>query len=131
MDIFALESGTLPPGERLRIRTGIALELPEGTEGQVRPRSGLAFRHGVTVLNTPGTVDSGYRGEVMVILVNLGQETFNVKAGMRIAQLVVKPVLKAVIEEVNSLNGTPRGSGGFGSTGSGEYVASGSVDDGA
>ena len=117
MDIFALESTVLLPGERKRIRTGIALELPEGTEAQVRPRSGLAFRHGITVLNSPGTVDSGYRGEVMVILINLGQVPFTVDAGMRIAQLVIKPVLTAGIREVDALNGTERGGGGFGSTG--------------
>ena len=117
MDIFALESVALLPGERKRIRTGIALELPEGTEAQVRPRSGLAFRHGITVLNSPGTVDSGFRGEVMVILINLGQVPFNVDAGMRIAQMVVKPVLRAGIQEVDELNGTERGGGGFGSTG--------------
>ena len=117
MDIFALESVVLLPGERKRIRTGIALELPEGTEAQVRPRSGLAFRHGITVLNSPGTVDSGYRGEVMVILINLGQAAFTVEAGMRIAQMVVKPVLTAGIQEACALNGTERGGGGFGSTG--------------
>lgn len=107
----------LAPGERTLVPTGLALEIPDGFEAQVRPRSGLAFRHGVTCLNTPGTIDSDYRGEVKVLLVNLGQQAFTVERGMRIAQLVVAPVTRAVLEERTHLGGTARGAGGFGSTG--------------
>jgi dUTP pyrophosphatase len=107
----------LAPGDRAMIPTGIAIALPPGTEGQVRPRSGLAIRHGVTVLNAPGTVDADYRGEIQVILVNLGREIFTVERGMRIAQLVITPILQAVICEVASLDETTRGVGGLGSTG--------------
>jgi dUTP pyrophosphatase len=107
----------LAPGSRAMIPTGIALALPPGTEGQVRPRSGLAARHGVTILNTPGTIDADYRGEVQVILINLGAETFTVERGMRIAQLVVAPVARAELREVDALDTTRRGAGGFGSTG--------------
>jgi len=107
----------LEPGARLLVPTGLVLELPEGTEGQVRPRSGLALRHGVTLLNTPGTIDADYRGEVKVILINHGQETFTVAHGDRIAQLVVAAVLQAEIVEVEELTDTARGAGGFGSTG--------------
>ena len=105
------------PGERVQIPTGLILELPAGWEGQVRPRSGLALRHGVTLLNTPGTIDSDYRGEVKVILVNLGQEDFRVTRGDRIAQLVVARVAQVVVVETDSLASTRRGDGGFGSTG--------------
>jgi dUTP pyrophosphatase len=108
---------TLAPGARAMVPTGIAMALPPGTEAQVRPRSGLAARHGVTVLNSPGTVDADYRGEIQVILINLGQEPFAVTRGMRIAQLIVAPVSRARLDEVDSLDATPRGSGGFGSTG--------------
>ena len=97
--------------------TGIAIALPPGTEGQVRPRSGLAARHGITVLNTPGTVDSDYRGEIQVILVNLGGESFSVERGLRIAQLVIAPVLHAQLSEQKKLDKTARGAKGFGSTG--------------
>ncbi|MGX1790688.1 dUTP diphosphatase [Bosea sp. NPDC055332] len=107
----------LEPGARLLVPTGLVLELPEGTEGQVRPRSGLALRHGVTLLNTPGTIDADYRGEVKVILINHGQEVFTVEHGDRIAQLVVAAVLQAGIVEVEELSDTTRGAGGFGSTG--------------
>jgi dUTP pyrophosphatase len=107
------------PGQRATIPTGIAMALPAGTEGQVRPRSGLAARHGVTVLNTPGTIDADYRGEIQVILVNLGGETFVVSRGMRIAQMVIASVLRARISESPVLDQTTRGSGGFGSTGTG------------
>jgi len=107
----------VPPGERIQVPTGLILELPTGWEGQVRPRSGLALRHGVTLLNTPGTIDSDYRGEVKVILVNLGQEDFLVSRGDRIAQLVVAPVSQVVLSEKDSLASTDRGEGGFGSTG--------------
>ena len=107
----------LAPGARALIPTGIAIALPPGAEAQVRPRSGLAARHGVTVLNTPGTIDADYRGEVQVILVNFGSESFAVTRGMRIAQLVVAPVARARLREVAALDATPRGDGGFGSTG--------------
>jgi len=108
---------TIGPGERAAVPTGFKLGLPEGFEAQVRPRSGLALRNGVTCLNTPGTVDSDYRGEVMVLLVNLGQEPFVVTRGMRIAQLVVAPVVRASLEERAHVGETARGAGGFGSTG--------------
>ena len=107
----------IAPGERAMIPTGIAIALPPGTEGQVRPRSGLAIRHGVTVLNAPGTVDADYRGEIQVILVNLGQKSFTVQRGMRVAQLVIASTVQSVICEVASLDETIRGAGGFGSTG--------------
>ena len=107
----------IAPGARAMIPTGICIALPPGTEGQVRPRSGLALRHGVTVLNAPGTVDADFRGELQVILVNHGQESFTVERGMRIAQLVIAATLQAVICEVASLDETTRGVGGFGSTG--------------
>lgn len=110
---------TLAPGERTLVPTGLAMALPAGFEAQVRPRSGLAAKHGVTVLNTPGTIDADYRGEVKVILVNLGQEPFEIVRGERIAQMVVAPVLQAHIREVDSLSETARGAGGFGSTGRG------------
>lgn len=109
----------IAPGKRAMIPTGIAIALPAGTEAQVRPRSGLAARHGVTVLNTPGTIDADYRGEIQVILINLGDEPHVVRRGARIAQLVIAPVLHAAITESRELSGTGRGSGGFGSTGSG------------
>ena len=108
---------TLAPGQRAMIPTGLAIALPAGTEAQVRPRSGLAAKNGVSVLNTPGTVDADYRGEIQVILVNFGAESFRVDRGLRIAQLVIVPVLRAKLTEVKSLNETVRGSGGFGSTG--------------
>ncbi len=107
----------LEPGERLLVPTGLVLELPVGTEGQVRPRSGLALRHGVTLLNTPGTIDADYRGEVRVILINHGREAYTVTHGDRIAQLVVAAVLQAEIVEATELSDTTRGAGGFGSTG--------------
>jgi dUTP pyrophosphatase len=108
---------TLPPGGRELIATGFAIALPDGFEAQVRPRSGLAARHGLTVLNTPGTIDADYRGEIQVILINLGSEPFVVTRGMRIAQLVVAPVARAGVTEVDTLEDTARGAGGFGSTG--------------
>jgi dUTP pyrophosphatase len=107
------------PGRRMLVPTGLVLELPSGFEGQVRPRSGLALKYGITCLNTPGTIDSDYRGEVKVLLVNLGDEDFSVIRGMRIAQLVIAPVSRATVE-IRSLAGTTtRGEGGFGSTGLG------------
>ena len=105
------------PGKRALVPTGLILEIPEGMEGQVRPRSGLAFKHGLTVLNSPGTVDSDYRGEVKVLLVNLGDEDFAVTRGMRIAQIVFAAVTQATVEERSLAGGTARGAGGFGSTG--------------
>ncbi|MEM5583260.1 dUTP diphosphatase [Roseibium sp. AS2] len=108
---------SLAPGDRALIPTGFAMALPAGFEAQVRPRSGLAAKHGVTVLNTPGTIDADYRGEVKVILINLGNEPFEVSRGERIAQMVIAPVLQARILEVETLSDTARGAGGFGSTG--------------
>lgn len=111
------EELTLEPGERLLVPTGLVLELPPGWEGQVRPRSGLAVRHGIGLLNSPGTIDSDYRGEVQVLMVNLGTEPFVVRRGDRIAQLVVAPVAAVEVREAGSLSPTDRGDGGFGSTG--------------
>ena len=105
------------PGKRALVPTGLIMEIPEGMEGQVRPRSGLALKHGITCLNTPGTIDSDYRGEVKVILANLGEDSFEVKRGERIAQLVPARVSQAVLVEVDQLDTTARGAGGFGSTG--------------
>lgn len=107
----------LLPGRRALVPTGLIFEIPDGYEGQVRPRSGLAFKHGITCLNTPGTIDSDYRGEVQVLLVNLGDEGFAIDRGMRIAQLILAPVSHAAIEERDIANETARGAGGFGSTG--------------
>jgi dUTP pyrophosphatase len=107
----------LRPGARFAVPTGLAFALPDGFEGQVRPRSGLAARHGVTQVNTPGTIDADYRGEVKVILINLGEEDFTIRRGDRIAQLVIAPVTRASWLEVESLDETLRGAGGFGSTG--------------
>lgn len=117
MDVVAAEDVTLPPGSRAAIATGFAMAIPTGYEVQVRPRSGLALKHGITCLNTPGTIDSDYRGEVKVILANLGAEPFAVRRGERIAQLVPAPVLHARLDEVDELDATVRGDGGFGSTG--------------
>ena len=110
---------TIAPGGRAQIPTGIAIALPPMTEGQVRPRSGLAARHGISVLNTPGTVDSDYRGEIQVILVNFGSESFSVERGQRIAQLIIAPVFHAQLSEGQKLGKTRRGTKGFGSTGKG------------
>ena len=109
---------TIRPGARALVPTGFIFEIPAGYEGQVRPRSGLAFKHGITCLNTPGTIDSDYRGEVKVLLVNLGGEDFVVERGMRIAQMVIAPVTQVAIREANGTSTTARGAGGFGSTGS-------------
>ncbi len=119
MDLAAAvaEPVILAPGARALIPTGWSAAIPEGFEGQVRPRSGLALRHGITVLNAPGTVDADYRGELKVLLVNHGDEPFTVHRGDRIAQLVICPVARAEIEQVPSLDATPRGAGGYGSTG--------------
>jgi dUTP pyrophosphatase len=117
LDIVAAEDVTLAPGQRHAVATGFAISIPHGYEVQVRPRSGLALKHGITCLNTPGTIDEDYRGEVKVILANLGSEPFAVRRGERIAQLVPASVLKADFREVEALSETERGAGGFGSTG--------------
>ena len=118
MDVVAAESLTIRPGTRHAVATGFAMAIPAGYEVQVRPRSGLALKHGVTCLNTPGTIDSDYRGEVKVLLINLGDESFSVTRGLRIAQIVIAPVTRAEIEERRHAGATLRGEGGFGSTGS-------------
>ncbi len=121
MDLFAAVPDDKPlalaPGSRMLVPTGIAIALPAGCEAQVRPRSGLAARHGVTVLNAPGTIDADYRGEIQVLLINHGSETLAITRGMRIAQLVIATVARATLREVESLDPTDRGAGGFGSTG--------------
>jgi dUTP pyrophosphatase len=119
MDLSSAADGplTLEPGARLGVPTGWAMELPPGHEGQVRPRSGLASRQGVTVVNAPGTIDSDYRGELVVLLVNLGREPYTISPGERIAQLVVAPVTRAEVVEADTLSDTSRGAGGFGHTG--------------
>lgn len=117
MDLLANEEKVISSGKRALVKTGIAIELPVGYEAQVRPRSGLAYKNGVTVLNSPGTIDSDYRGDVGVILINHGDEDFEVKAGDRIAQLVVARVSQAEMVEVEELDESDRGAGGFGSTG--------------
>ena len=119
MDLYA--AGALPitvePFNRVLVKTGISIELPSTLEAQVRPRSGLALKHGLTVLNSPGTIDADYRGEIGVILINLGQEAVTISRGDRIAQLVVAPVIQVKLEEVDELSGSARGEGGFGHTG--------------
>lgn len=117
MDLKSVEDVVLPPGGRVLVHTGLVMELPSGYEAQVRPRSGLALRHGVTVLNTPGTVDAGYRGEIGVILANFGSDGYAVKKGDKVAQMVIAPVTRADVAEVSSVDETERGGGGFGSTG--------------
>lgn len=117
LDLRAAEGFTLKPGERALVPTGIAIALPQGFEAQVRPRSGLAVKHGVTVLNAPGTIDADYRGEIMVPLINHGSDDFAIARGDRIAQMVIAPVTIASLMEVDSLEETKRGSGGFGSSG--------------
>ena len=117
LDIYSVEEKDILSGESALISTGIKIELPENTEAQIRPRSGLALNNSITVLNSPGSIDYGYRGEIKVILINHGKNTFKVEKKMKIAQMAIKPVLKIEIEEVNSLSSTSRASGGFGSTG--------------
>jgi len=117
MDIVAAEELDLAPGARHAVATGFAMAIPQGYEVQVRPRSGLALKHGVTVPNTPGTIDSDYRGEVKIIMINHGDTSFPIRRGDRIAQLVAAPVLQARFAEVDELDDTARGTGGFGSTG--------------
>ncbi|MBU2588397.1 MAG: dUTP diphosphatase [Alphaproteobacteria bacterium] len=117
MDVVSAEDVVIAPGARHAVATGLAVAIPQGFEIQVRPRSGLALKHGITVPNTPGTIDSDYRGELKVILINLGNEPFTVQRGDRVAQLVLAPVLQAAWDEVAELDATTRGAGGFGSTG--------------
>lgn len=117
MDLKSVGAVSLEPGQRALVPTGLRVRIPEGYEGQVRPRSGLALRHGISMVNTPGTIDSDYRGEIGVILINLGAERVELDAGERIAQLVLCPVTRAVPAVVDALDATERGEGGFGSTG--------------
>ncbi len=117
MDLCSAESLVIPAGGRSLVRTGLKMALPAGYEAQVRPRSGLALKRGITVLNAPGTIDEGYRGEVGVILANFGEEDFKVETGDRIAQMVIAPVTRAEVVEADELDATDRGEGGFGSTG--------------
>ena len=117
MDLRASEAAELKPGERKAVGTGLHMQIPEGCEGQLRPRSGLALKNGVTLLNTPGTIDSDYRGEVRVILINLGDEVFRVAPGDRIAQIVFAPTCHAELKTCEDLSETERATGGFGSTG--------------
>ena len=117
LDLYADVALSIEPGARTLVGTGISIELPPNTEAQVRPRSGLALKHGISVLNTPGTIDHGYRGEVGVILINHGAIRFDVQAGMKIAQMIIAPCLTVTVEETGELTDTARGGGGFGSTG--------------
>jgi len=119
LDLLAAihEDLVIAPGKRALVPTGISIAMPQGTEAQIRPRSGLAIKNGVTLLNSPGTIDSDYRGEIKVIMINLGEEDFVVKRGMRIAQMVIAEVIKARLVEADNLDETARGSGGFGHTG--------------
>jgi len=117
LDLFSVDLLALAPGQFKLVKTGIKIELPEHTEAQIRPRSGLAYKNGITVLNTPGTIDQGYRGEIGVILINHSKKTFHITAGMKIAQMVIMPVLRPHVEVSDELSDTARGVGGFGSTG--------------
>ncbi len=119
LDLMAAvhENVVIPPGQRALVPTGLSIALPHGAEAQIRPRSGLALKHGITLLNSPGTIDSDYRGEIQIILINLGQEPFVVTRGMRIAQMVIAQVVKASFVQADNLDATARGSGGFGHTG--------------
>ena len=117
MDLFSVDNLTLEPGDFSLVHTGISIELPPYTEAQIRPRSGLAYKNGITVLNSPGTIDEGYRGELGVILINHSRHSFRVTAGMKIAQMVIMPVLRPEVQVVVELSETLRGDGGFGSTG--------------
>ena len=117
LDLFSVEEVLIKPMERKLVHTGIGIQLPSNTEAQVRPRSGLALKYGITLLNSPGTVDEGYRGEIKELMINLSRESFLVERGMKIAQMVVKPVKQVSVEEVDELSSTDRGQKGFGSTG--------------
>ncbi len=122
MDVVSAEDVVLEPGGRHAVATGLTLAIPQGYEIQVRPRSGLALKHGITVPNTPGTIDSDYRGELKIIMINLGEESFAISRGDRVAQLVLAPVVQATWREVEQLDATERGEGGFGSTGGHERL---------
>jgi dUTP pyrophosphatase len=117
MDLLAAVETVVPPGERVHVPTGVHVAIPPGFEAQIRPQSGLALHHGVTLLNSPGTIDADYRGEIGVILINLGKDPFAVRRGDRIAQMVIAPVSKAKLTETDDLPGSDRGKGGFGHTG--------------
>lgn len=117
LDLFSVDDAVIPPGESKLIGTGIVIELPELTEAQIRPRSGLALKHQITVLNSPGTIDHGYRGQIGVILINHGTKPFAVESGMKIAQMVIAPVMSVNVIDTEDLTETKRGEGGFGSTG--------------
>lgn len=117
LDLFSIEGTNILPGETKLIKTGIAIALPPYTEAQIRPRSGLALKHSITVLNSPGTIDAGYRGEIGIILINHGKKIFQVSPGMKIAQMVIASIIQPKITVVTELNGTSRGNNGFGSTG--------------
>ena len=117
MDLCSVDTVTIQPGQRVLVPCGFAMALPPNTEAQIRPRSGLALKHGISVLNSPGTVDEGYRGQICCILINHGEDAFQIDKGMRIAQMVIKPVLNVGVVEVEDLEDTSRGAGGFGSTG--------------
>ncbi|WP_293395641.1 dUTP diphosphatase [Peptoclostridium sp.] len=117
LDVFSVEETLIKAGEAQLVGTGISIELPSGTEAQIRPRSGLALKHCITVLNTPGTIDEGYRGEIKVILINHGKDPFKVEKGMKIAQMVVQPVLRVEVAETGELSQSRRGERGFGSSG--------------
>lgn len=119
LDLFATDNLELLPGKSALVKTGISIQLPPKTEAQIRPRSGLALKHQVTVLNTPGTIDEGYRGEIGIILINHGENAFKIEKGMKVAQMVIKPVLTVEITVESSLSDSSRGAGGFGSTGTG------------
>lgn len=121
MDLFSIEDKIVKSGETTLIHTGIKIELPQNTEAQIRPRSGLALKNSITVLNTPGTIDEGYRGEIGVILINHGKQDFKVEKHMKIAQMVVKPILRVNVIEVDELSNSERAEGGFGSTGNRTY----------
>lgn len=117
LDLYSVEEKILKKGERALIKTGITIELPSNTEAQVRPRSGLALKHGISLVNSPGTIDEGYRGEIGIIVINHGEEDFKIDIGMKIAQMVIKPILTVEVEEVEALESSQRNMGGFGSTG--------------
>ena len=117
MDLYSIEDKIIRPGETALIKTGLKIELPQNTDAQIRPKSGIALKHSVTVLNTPGTIDEGYNGEIQVILINHGERLYKVNKGEKIAQMVIIPVIRVEVEEVNELQETSRGLGGFGSTG--------------
>lgn len=117
LDLYSIDELALSPGERALIHTGIKIQLPKNTEAQIRPRSGLALKHGISLVNSPGTIDEGYRGEIGIIVINHGNEVFKVEEGMKIAQMVIKPVWRVEVEEVNEMSETDRGAKGYGSSG--------------